>query len=345
MAYTIHYSTTQSNKEGLLKLLQQDNKQHLLSEVLNTLIDYQPDEHGRVPLGVVSKNIHAIAKIVDDPCLGAKIIALIDIGHSELYKTLKHCARILETSGNKMSFNLVTTLIARYFSVLTQVARVDIQYYEHSVSIEFTPNQPKLVSYHQVEGAVVGLYRIIQSFSHAPLNSVSFTHSLPKNCGTTYEDIFSITPKHGNHKNQLIFSTPNSSTKLDQDSLHSLSAVQSLLDNAFPNLNDIQRCQHIILCILCFGEPTRDHVASIMNMSISTLQRKLRLENSSFKAILLATRKTLAHELIVNHKRSSSDLAFLLGYQSNSQFFKAFKTWFSMTPSEYKNYYLQKNTS
>mgnify|MGYP000571274207 FL=1 len=79
-----------------------------------------------------------------------------------------------------------------------------------------------------------------------------------------------------------------------------------------------------------------------MSISVSTLQRKLRVQQTSFKELLLETRQTMAHELLITHQRNVSDMAFLLGYQSSSQFFKAFKKWFDLTPLEYKGRHQKK---
>mgnify|MGYP000326526997 CR=1 FL=1 len=341
-SYTIQYSTVQSNLEGLLRLLQQDNKQHLVAQILDNLIEYQPDKQDRVPLSDVTKNIHTIASITNDPCLGAKIIHLVDLDNYPLYKTLKHCISILNITGNHCPINLLATLISRYFSVISEVVSVDIQYHKHTLCIEVTPNQPDLVSYHQIEGVIVGLYRILTSLSDAQLQSVEFTHPLPANSGLAYQNLFTLTPQHSAAKNQLVLSSSHAIGSLDDNSLITMNSIQSLLDNSFPSLNDRQRCQHIIRNILSFGEPTRENVASIMSISISTLQRKLRAQQTSFKDLLLETRQDLAHELLITHQRNASDLAFLLGYQSNSQFFKAFKKWFGFTPLEYKSQHPKK---
>jgi AraC-like DNA-binding protein len=335
--YTIQYSTVESNLEGLLKLLQKDNKQYLVAEILDNLIEYHPDEQDRVPLCDVTQNIHTIAKITNDPCLGAKIIDLVNLDNIPLYKTLKHCTQILNQSGNSLPVNVLVTLIARYFSVISEVVTVDIQYHKHLISIEVIANQPEQISYHQIEGAITGLFRIILSLSHAQVHSIEFTHALPSNSGTTYQDLFDLTPKHNGEKDKLVLSSSHTVGTLDENSLLTLNSIQSLLDNTFPELNDRNRCQHILRSILSFGEPTRENVASIMSISVSTLQRKLRAQQTSFKELLLETRQKLAHELLIIHQRNASDTAFLLGYQSSSQFFKAFKKWFSVTPIEYKN--------
>ncbi|NRA23856.1 MAG: helix-turn-helix transcriptional regulator [Oleispira sp.] len=72
-------------------------------------------------------------------------------------------------------------------------------------------------------------------------------------------------------------------------------------------------------------------------MSVSSLQRRLREEGTSFQKGLWVARKSLAHDYLIDQKMSATDVAFLLGYQFSSQFFKAFKVWVKMTPMEYQN--------
>ena len=68
------------------------------------------------------------------------------------------------------------------------------------------------------------------------------------------------------------------------------------------------------------------------------MQRRLREEGTSFKALLLEVRKKLAYKYLIEQRLSATDTAFLLGYHSNSQFFGAFKSWFGMTPNSSADY-------
>ena len=65
-------------------------------------------------------------------------------------------------------------------------------------------------------------------------------------------------------------------------------------------------------------EPTRETVSKTLNMSVSTLQRQLRSEQRTFHGILLQVRKDLADNFLIDQHVSSTEVAFLLGYQSSS---------------------------
>ena len=332
--YSIQYSTVTANLEGLLKLLQMENKLHLLPEIQKQLIVYHPDDQDRVPLEDVTKNIHTIDKFIQDPHFGGKVLSLVNLQNIPLYSTLKHCKIILDQRGENFPFNLLITLIGRYFSIITEVVTLDIHYHHKSVELIFTPNRPDIVSHHQIEGVAVGICRIIQSLCDAKLTDVDFSHDAFNEFD--YKNILQVRPNFCKEKHRMVYRTTEIFDGLDLNSLYTINALQRLLDNQFPELNDKDRCKLLIKSLLSFGEPTRENVADILNISISTLQRKLKSLDTNFKELLLATRKETAHDLLVNHNRNPSELAFLLGYQSSSQFFKAFKAWFNVTPLEYK---------
>ena len=332
--YTIQHSTVAANLEGLLKVLQAENKLHLLPEIQQQTSEYVPDDEGRVPLTQVTQNIKTIESIIDDHQFGCKVVNLIELNNIPLFKTLSQSSLIASQQGEQLPINVLITLIARYFSVITEVVSLEIHYHDKSVELILNPATPELVTHHQVEGVAVGLFRIMNELSTSLLESIEFTHS--DNNNFDYKSIFQIPAKLDAKHNRMFFSCIDAVDAMNEQTLYATGSIQRLFDHQFPETNDKTRCQRIIQSILSFGEPTRENVSDILNISVSTLQRKLRSENTNFKELLLATRKSVAHDLLVNQNRNPSDLAFLLGYQSSSQFFKAFKLWFGITPSEYK---------
>lgn len=333
--HTIQYSTVSANLEGLLKLLQAENKLHLLPEIQKQVSEYQPDENDRVPLTQVTENIRIIAKLINDAQFGCKVVNAINLDNIPLYSTLSQCSLIDHQHDSTLPINVLITLIARYFSVITEVVSLDIHFHNDSVELILLPTLPDIVSHHQIEGVAVGLYRIIDSLSISKLKQLEFTHKSENNFD--YKSIFKVTPALDSPTNRMLFSCTDAIESMNKQTLYTASNMQRLFDHQFPATDDKLRCQHIIQSILSFGEPTRENVSDILNISVSTLQRKLKEQNTSFKELLLSTRKSTAHDLLINHNRSPSELAFLLGYQSSSQFFKAFKSWFSVTPSQYKS--------
>lgn len=93
-----------------------------------------------------------------------------------------------------------------------------------------------------------------------------------------------------------------------------------------------ERTRAILLEALPSGQASLEHVARRLAMSSRSLQRKLREEGTNFKAVVRDTRESLAHYYLSRTPHSSTEIAFLLGFEDPTSFFRAFHTWTGHTP-------------
>jgi len=332
--YTIQASTVDANLSGLLTLLINTGKTEFLESIQQNIHVLEPDEQDRLPLKLVTENINTISEIINEKNLGLKIVNLIDLSKIHLYSTIKYATGNIYKEGKVVPLPILLNLITRYFFVITEVVSLTIDEYNDYIRINLKPNMPDIISMHQTEGVVVGIYRMLKAFYPIKFIDIQLMHSQPENTDKLYESCLGVIPQFDKPSNFMVLSTDSKIGDIDFQLTSLFSNLQNIMDKEFPNSSYHNRCRHILKCILGFGEPTREHVANILNMSISSLQRRLKQEGFSFQEILLETRKELTIKLLVEQKRSTTDVAFLLGYQSSSQFFKAFKQWFKMKPSE-----------
>ena len=96
------------------------------------------------------------------------------------------------------------------------------------------------------------------------------------------------------------------------------------------------RVRSILTELLPNGEFTVDDVAKKLGYSKQTLQRKLSSENTTFQKQLNSTREVLALNYLQNTDMTTSDIAYLLGYQEFNSFLHAFSIWKGMSISEYR---------
>lgn len=82
--------------------------------------------------------------------------------------------------------------------------------------------------------------------------------------------------------------------------------------------------------------PGAEEVAFKLNMSVSTLRRRLADENSSYQKIKDDCRKKAAINYMDSPQLSINDVAALMGFDEPSAFFRSFKKWTRMTPGEYR---------
>jgi AraC-like DNA-binding protein len=73
-------------------------------------------------------------------------------------------------------------------------------------------------------------------------------------------------------------------------------------------------------------------VARAFALSSRTLQRQLKSENVTFQCVLNETREALAQHYLAQGRLTVAEIAFLLGYEDPSSFYRAFHSWTGQTP-------------
>lgn len=82
--------------------------------------------------------------------------------------------------------------------------------------------------------------------------------------------------------------------------------------------------------------PTIEQVAANLNVSVRTLQRRLKEEGLTYKSVLDELRKEFAIEYLNNKNTSVKEIAYLLDYAESSSFIRSFKRWTGKSPSEFR---------
>ena len=88
--------------------------------------------------------------------------------------------------------------------------------------------------------------------------------------------------------------------------------------------------------LMARGEANADAACRALRLSRRTLQRRLKAEKTSFQKILREVRAELAVNYLKDARLKSLEIAMLLGYSNLSSFTTAFKSWYDMPPSEYR---------
>jgi AraC-like DNA-binding protein len=84
------------------------------------------------------------------------------------------------------------------------------------------------------------------------------------------------------------------------------------------------------------GSPHQDTIAESLHVSLRSLQRRLKDENTSFKKLLEETRRELALQYIRDSHRPIAEITYLLGFSEHSNFTRAFKRWTGRSPAEFR---------
>ncbi|CAG7638193.1 hypothetical protein PAESOLCIP111_03922 [Paenibacillus solanacearum] len=81
--------------------------------------------------------------------------------------------------------------------------------------------------------------------------------------------------------------------------------------------------------------------ASELGVSNRTLQRRLTDEGTTFKQLLTQTRHEQAREYLANPELDIQEVAFLIGYEDQNSFYRAFRLWEGDTPSHWRSAYVR----
>lgn len=88
---------------------------------------------------------------------------------------------------------------------------------------------------------------------------------------------------------------------------------------------------------LTAGRPDIRAVATELAMSERSLQRKLTDEGLTFQSLLSETRHQLALEYLADPTLAIIEIAYMLGYEDQNSFFRAFRQWEEITPTAWRS--------
>ncbi|MCB0705425.1 MAG: AraC family transcriptional regulator [Saprospiraceae bacterium] len=82
--------------------------------------------------------------------------------------------------------------------------------------------------------------------------------------------------------------------------------------------------------------PTIERVASTLNISVRSLQRKLKEEGYTYQSLLEELKKQFAQDYLKNRNLSIKEIAYLLDYSEPSSFIRSFKRWTGHSPERFR---------
>ena len=184
---------------------------------------------------------------------------------------------------------------------------------------------------------LVGMCRLSYDGELNPL-AVYLQHPEP-DCSARLQAHFHSPVYFGQAKNGMLFSndvldtplpTANAVLAANNDRL-----IKEYLARLDKSILSAQVRAHL-LELLPSGHVNEERMASLLNVSLRSLQRKLKEEGTSFKALLEDTRRELAESYIRDNSLSISEITYLLGFSEPGNFTRAFKRWHRLSPSAYR---------
>lgn len=231
--------------------------------------------------------------------------------------------------------------LVRYQRIIAEGADLDFQPCAEGYRLSLTILGDRLPPARQsAEGSLAGCLTFCRWLSGTMLRplEVSFQGPPPDDL-EPYRQLFQEPLRFEAQRYALLFRQadvemplPTANEALAQ--LHDRFAGEYL--SRFADTRVLHRTRQILCRLLPQGEPRREIVAQALCLSERTLQRRLQEEGSTFQQLLDDTRRDLAVQHLAQPDLAPLEIAYLLGFADPSNFYRAFKRWFGMTPGEYR---------
>lgn len=85
------------------------------------------------------------------------------------------------------------------------------------------------------------------------------------------------------------------------------------------------------------GKPDIGDMARELGLSERTLQRRITEQGTTYRDLMNQARQELGRHLLSDDQNSIDEIAFLLGFQDTTSFYRAFRTWEGITPAEWRS--------
>ncbi len=133
------------------------------------------------------------------------------------------------------------------------------------------------------------------------------------------------------------------SAELDRASVHAnpeiARAHEEFAQEYLAGLEDFtttRKLRELLLAVLDQGPLNLPSVARRLHVSMRTLQRRLRDEDTSYREVVDELRRDVALDRLCKTAAPIQEVAYLTGFAALSPFYRAFRRWTGKTPHEYR---------
>jgi len=181
---------------------------------------------------------------------------------------------------------------------------------------------------------MVFLTKLARTATREKIKPLSVTTSFVMN-SKPYRKFFGIVPKKGK-VNQIVFSRADAQLPFLTNNEKMWNFFEPGLQKRLSEL-DVEatfssKVRGSLIEMLPGGLCCADDVADRLGVSKRTLQRNLNKEETTFQKQLNYSRELLARHYLANSELTSSEIAFLIGYDDPNSFIRAFHVWTGKTP-------------
>jgi len=285
-----------------------------------------------IEVGVVRQLWWKAFELSQDPLLGLKA------GMQMNLRAFNVVAPMLSHSPN---FQTALQTIQKYQSLISQSGHFVLSQEQDSIHLNYKTNESHIdTHYTQIDSVFSAAIKLIRSLlsEDIELEQLNLSH---ENHGTitAYEDYFQCKVVMGMKSPGFVLhrATLNQTHTTADPRIYEL--CKTLADDRLRQINNSEQLLNNVSESIAgqhYRRASLDTVAQQLNMSPRTLQRKLNQQGITFQQASEQVIVREATRLLESTQLSIFEISDHLGYSNTSSFSRAFKSWTSKNPGEFR---------
>lgn len=289
------------------------------------------DPDARYPMPKVVKLWSLAQERTGDPCFGLTVA-------TQWHPTTWHALGYAWLASGTLEGALKR--LARYSSMISTAGECCLEErardFRLTVQLQESETPRPDAAADSVLGTVVHMCRVSYGPDFKP-DRVCFTHP-GVGCRQKRQEFFGAPIEYGCEANGINFDKDSLRKPLPSANASLAHVNERIIAEYLPRLEPgttASKVKTVLIDLLPSGEATEDSLAASMNLSRSSLQRRLRDEGTTYRAVLQEIRCELAEKMLLDGRKTLNEISFLLGFADLSAFSRAFKRWTGVAPSTY----------
>ncbi|MEJ1240493.1 AraC family transcriptional regulator ligand-binding domain-containing protein [Chryseolinea sp. T2] len=233
---------------------------------------------------------------------------------------------LLEAVLSLARFNDLHSTMMKY-EVVESGDRVEITYHPAEIWIQQYPESVR----QSLELAMSGLVTLFRLISSRPIYPLRVELSFEARSRTEYERIFRAEIQFNSKRNATTFRKSDLLSPVVSHDKSLYVRFSDILEKKLQSINAQEtltdKIGHAILLDFKGNSPSVEVMAAHMNMTPRTIQRKLKDEETTYRAIAARFKRELATVVMENNKFGITEVARMLGYSDSSALRKAMRKW------------------
>jgi AraC-like DNA-binding protein len=263
---------------------------------------------------------------------------------------LRAASHIRPTTFHALGFALMVSSsmmdalerLQRFYRIVSDAIDIKLQPVGDTLAISLDPSdeltRPSPEAFDMIVAAVIVYARILVPDGFDPVR-VELRRAAPS-VPDSYEKFFRAPVSFGTVHNCIYFPLASMRTPLPAANAEIARANDQIMVDYLTRFDKSQVAHQVrarLIELLPLGEPSIAALSRAMGMSARSLSRHLSKEKVSYREIVNDVRRYLATQYLKQPHLSIIEIAFRLGYSDSSNFTRAFKRWFGLSPAAYRS--------